>query len=349
MIFYALDKDFNLAADGIPYTNLQWNRRYYQAGDFQVEIPLYVYDSSWKYIGTRERQELGEIQQIQYSGEGDTKVLLSGFFCEKKLDDKACYPSMTVAEKNVEEICRQLFEKYKGDLNINLSGANNPLLGDKTSVEIMDEQLGEKLYAILETFEMSYKILFDKTTKELSLHFWQGYDRTQSQTENAYQVFSTNFGNIANKTVNIDNSAYKNYAIIPVDADEDGIEYDTYYIDLTNGEPRKEIVFDMRSSSPDEYTTDAQFKEQVLQEVTEMMQIYATVEDIDLQLIDDTGYMVDYDLGDKCTLYLSDIGYLADARIVEVQEVFKAEDGHTITLGLGNKRIDNIRRAVKSR
>lgn len=354
MIFFALDKDFNLAADGIPYINLQWNRRYHESGDFQAELPLYAYDDSWKYIGTRSRRELGEIQQVQYSGEGDTKVLLSGFFCEKKLDDRACYPELSIPnkdfdKKNVEEICRYVFQKYGSDLGIELNDANNPLLGGDTSVEIMDEQLGEKLFAILETFELSYRVTFDYMTKKLSFEIWQGLDRTRSQTENAFQIFSTNFANIANKTVNLDSSAYKNYAIIPIDADEDGYVSDVLYLDWTNGEDRKEIVIDMRSSTPDEYTTEKEFKEQVLQEATETMQQYAKVESVDLQLIDDTGYLNDYDLGDKCTCYLSDIGYLAEVRIVEVQEVFKAEDGHTITIGLGNKRIDNIRRAVNSR
>lgn len=348
MIFFALDKDMNLVADGIPYTNLQWNRRYYQAGDFQMELPLYVYDDTWKYIGTKNREELGMIQQIQYSGEGDTKVLLSGFFCEKILDDKVCYPKYSRTDVNIETAFREIFQKYKSDINIVLGDANNPLLGETTSLDFTDDQLGEKLYSILETFELSYKVILDYQNKELRLILWQGVDRTQSQQENAYQIFSTNFGNIANKTVNIDDSAYKNYAIIPVMEDEETEGADTYYLDWSNGGYRKEIVFDKRSEWPDEYTTDAEFKEQILQQAAEELLTYSIVEDIDLQLIDDTGYMVDYDLGDKCTCYLSDIGYLADARIVEVSEVFKAEDGHTITIGLGNKRIDNIRRAVVS-
>ena len=349
MIFYALDKNFNLAADGIPYTNMQWNRKYYEAGDFQAELPLYAYDDSWAYIGTRERSELGEIQKIQYSGEGDTKVLLTGFFCEKMLDDKVCFPEYSANEINVETAFREIFNKYKKDLNITLGAANNPLLGGTTSLEFTDDELGKKLYSILETFELSYRVGFDYKTKKLRLDIWQGKDRTQSQKENAYQVFSTNFGNIANKTVDIDNSGYKNYAIIPIMDDGETVGKDTLYLDWSNGGYKKEIVFDKRSEWPDEYTTDAQFKEQVLQQAAEELLAYSIVEDVDLQLIDDTGYMVDYDLGDKCTCYLSDIGYLADARIVEVREVFKAPDGHTITLGLGNKRINNIRRAVMSR
>ena len=52
MDVYALDSDFNLVMAGIPYDNLQWSRRYYEAGDFEMQIPLSAYDKSWAYIGS---------------------------------------------------------------------------------------------------------------------------------------------------------------------------------------------------------------------------------------------------------------------------------------------------------
>ena len=360
MEIYALDSDFNLKAIGIPYENLQWTRKYYEAGDFQLRLPIKLYDPDWAYIGTTERPELGMIQKIEISGEGDVYALLSGFFCEKMLDDKVVYPKWKSSNTDetstggvyiiigVENIARQLFKDRKKDLPITL-GKNNGFNKDRdeTVLAVEDDPLGQSIYSFLETFEASYRVAYDYEQNRLTFEVWHGIDRTQSQSENSYQVFSSDFGNITGKTVNIDDSGYKNYAIIPVMDDGETVGKDVLYLDWSNGGYRKEIVLDKRSEWPDEYTTDAEFKKQVLQDAAEELAEYAIVEDIDIQVIDDTGYMTDYDLGDKCDVILSDIGMTMETRIVQVDEVFKADGGHSVTVGLGNKRIDNIRRAVR--
>lgn len=358
MDIYALDKDFDLVTIAVPYDNLQWNRRYYEAGTFEVQLSLEVYDPSWAYIGASDRRELGMIQKVQYSGSGDVFVLLSGFFCEKMLDDKVIYPewkSQDVGETTsgaafaytgIENIARYLFNDMKKDLPIVLGKMNHLKEDDTTTVLVaVDDQLGDKLYSFLQAHEMSYRVIYDYESNQLQFEVWQGLNRTQSQTENPYQVFSTDFGNIVGKSLDIDNSAYKNYAIIPVMDDGETIGAKTYYLDWSNGGYRKEIVFDKRHEWPDEYTTDAKFKDVVLQEAAEELAQYAIVENIDVQIADSAGYLTNFDLGDKCDVILSDIGYSVESRIVEVNEVHKAGNA-SITIGLGNKRISNIRRAV---
>lgn len=79
------------ATGSIPYTSLMWNRKYYECGDFLMEVPANVYDPSWAYIYTEERPETGIIQKVEYSdtsqvaGGVDT-VILSGFFMEYNLN-----------------------------------------------------------------------------------------------------------------------------------------------------------------------------------------------------------------------------------------------------------------------
>lgn len=356
---YALNSNFEVIAVGIPYDNLQWNRKYYESGDFSMRVALSVYDSSWKYIGTKDRPELGMVQQVQLSGSSDLHVQISGFFCEKMLDDKTIFPKYKTDVAKTETAIRDIFSRYKDDLPIGIEAANNPLLGDRTQLDFSDDELGKKLYSILETRQISYRVRYNYTTNRLNFGVWQGKDRTQSQSVNGYQVFSTEFGNIAKTTVDLDDSAYKNYAIVPANANEDDIEQDVFYIDHSNGGYKKEIVFDMRSRRPEkereptedepnpptQAELDKEYRDSVIQEATERLESYSKVEDIDVDMVGDSGYMVDYDLGDKCDVILNNLGIQMQTRIVEVSEVFK-KDGHTLTVGLGNKRISNIRRAV---
>lgn len=346
MEFYALNNRFNLVSIGLAYDNVQWNRRYYEAGSFQMQLPVKLYDPSWAYIGTTERPELGMVQKVEYSGEGDVNVLISGYFCEKMLDDKVIFPKVEINDTNIEHAVRDLFVNNKKDLPIGLSRPNSPILGENVSIDANGDFIGTKIYSILESQELTYSVTFDYDRNDLWMRVWQGKDRTQSQDVNPYQVFSTEFGNITDKKVSLDDSGYRNYAIIPV-MDEEYVDHKVYYLDWSHGGYRKEIVLDHSSDMPDEYTTDAQFKEQILQQAAEEMAQYAKVEDIDITVSGTVGYMTDFDIGDKCDVELTDIGVSMETRIVQVDEVFKAPDGHSVTVGLGNKRINNIRRAVK--
>ena len=350
MDIYALDYKFDLVSIGIPYSNLQWTRRYYEAGEFMVELPLSVYDASWKYIGTSDRPELGVIQKIEQYGEGDVNILLSGFFCEKLLDDDVCYPRYKGNAANTETAVRNIFTKYyrnDGELDIQLAKINNPPLGDRTQSDFSDDELGKKLYSILESRECSFRIEYSFEDNVFYFKVWQGKDRTQSQNKNSFQVFSTEFGNIVDKSTVFDSSDYKNYAYIPVNANDNGVERDCFYVQLVDNDRKKAIVIDMRASVPGEDQSYSDFRDSCIQEATEILLSYAKVEDIDIVLAGNKGYMLDYDLGDKCDVVLTDIGIQMETRIVEVLEVFKADGGHEVTLGLGNRRIDNIRRAVQ--
>lgn len=346
---YALDKDFNLVTYGIPYDNMQWDRKYYDFGQFMMQIPLNQYDSSWAYIGMSEREELGMVQKIVDQGR-DT-VLTSGFFCEQMLNRKACYPRMIGTYDSYELAARAIFENYKDFLPIGLGISNSPSLGevDALQVDVVDDQLGTKLYTLLESAGLSYRVRYAYKANELLFEIWQGLDRTQDQDVNSTQTFSADFGNIGDRTINRDNSDYKNYAIVPYDEDDLGVEQNTLTIDLrTDDEETREILIDMRSSHPEDRQTYAEFQEAVRQSATEKLLNYAKVEDIDVEMLSDKGYMEDYDLGDMCDIVFRDLDLQLQARIIEVSEVFKKE-GHEITVGLGNKRISRIRRAVMNR
>ena len=344
MDVYALDSDFNLVMAGIPYDNLQWSRRYYEAGDFEMQIPLSVYDSSWAYIGSPQRCELGMVQRVYSSDSDPDKVLIGGFFAEKMLDEKVCYPRYIGDAQSTEAAARAIFERYKEDIPVSLAPENSPLLGDRTQSDFSDDSLGDKLYRILESRELSCRVAYDFAANALRFGVWQGIDRTQSQDENSRYVFSLEFGNLAGRSVDFDESD----AVIPCDGREgDNVEQRTLYIDLSGGKRKRKLVIDMRASHPEEGQASADFEAAVKQEAMERLLSYAKIEDVDISVLGNQGYMTDYDLGDKCDVVLPDLGVRMESRIIEVYEVFKA-DGHEVIVGLGNKRISNVRRAVNS-
>ena len=88
---FAIDADMNRATGSIPYTSLQWLRRYNEPGQFSMEVPASVYDTSWAYICTADRPETGMVQKVEYSDTSEVEggidtVTVSGFFMEEILN-----------------------------------------------------------------------------------------------------------------------------------------------------------------------------------------------------------------------------------------------------------------------
>lgn len=89
---FAIDKARCRCTGSIPYTSLQWSRRYYECGQFVMQLPSDIYDPEWAYICTGDRPETGRIEKVQYddtdhTGEGSDTVTISGRFLESYMYD----------------------------------------------------------------------------------------------------------------------------------------------------------------------------------------------------------------------------------------------------------------------
>ena len=62
-MFEVLCLNENLESLGyLKYINLQWNRRYYECGDFSVQILAENYDAEVRYLYRPERDEVGMLE-----------------------------------------------------------------------------------------------------------------------------------------------------------------------------------------------------------------------------------------------------------------------------------------------
>lgn len=333
MEIYALDKSFNTVTVNIPYINLQWTRRYYEAGEFEVQIALKDYQPNWEYIASNDRKELGMIQKVLRNA-GDKTVCLSGFFYEKKLDDEVCFPRFKGSASTTENLVNRIFTAYKKDLPIELK-PNARYFGDKTTADFSDDELGLKLFRMLRTRGLSYHIRYDHVRNVREFSVWSGKNRTQGNAENnPFYTFSTVFGNVANVEINRDTSNYKNVCIIPAAKDDKGKETITVTVNRAKRYPKRYIVLDKRSSKQGTDETLQEFKDALYQEGLEKLASRSVINEISVETCGNAGYMVEYDLGDVCDVVAPELGISEPMRIVEVREVFKAS-GHTVSLDFG--------------
>lgn len=336
-----LNADFELIGY-FRYTNLQWNRKYYEPGSFMVEIPEAEYITGAKYIFCNERPELGMIQKEEFGNSVKGKViLLSGYFYEFKLNDKITYPRFNGSGK-AEKVARDIVATFKDDIpRLILTAQNDPLLGEDVIKESTGEGLAKVVYELLKPYELSCKCVYDFGNNQILFSIWQGRNRTQSQEECSFATFSTAIGNIRDLQITFDDSNYKNYAVVvgngryedgkqitvEVDGRKDASEYKKIlYVDATG------TLFDPGKNTEEAYR--AGLKQQGL----EALQKTAEITNITFTVVQTKGlrYLEDYDLGDKCDIMLPAFGLTYASRLTAVDEVLK-NSTHSITLSFGEK------------
>lgn len=212
MELIALDANFNILAY-ITYINLQWWTRYYNFSEMSVLMAADEYSENIAYIMRSDTEQIcyaHKVQNAQFDKLG--LVQLSGYSLEYVLVDKVIYPIYR-GNGTREEIARNLVTTYKGNLDIVLGNVSNI---NQSSIYLQDmgSEIGIKLYEMLKTDEMSFRVTRDFDKKRFVFTVFKGKERTQSQTENSYITFADTYGNMQNTEVCIDRSNFKNYAIV---------------------------------------------------------------------------------------------------------------------------------------
>ena len=135
---FALDKNFNRLTGSLPYRSLQWNRRYYEPGQFEVHVPSSIYSPDWAYIYTEDRPETGIIQKREYTDDsevpgGDDTIRLVGYFTERWLYDYTFLVEDTAIEEEYiyKPAPKTIFVGNEPELYVNGVGDIYVMRGDK--------------------------------------------------------------------------------------------------------------------------------------------------------------------------------------------------------------------------
>lgn len=333
-------------------TSLQWNRKYYEPGQFLIQILASDYDSSMKYVKLSERDEIGIIQKIQY--EQTVKgafIQLSGFFAERILWEWVNYPTYYHNSK-ITDVFKWASEYIDADGAMYTGRFSIPILdmygsGDDFSCSIAGFQntgdyMGETVYKVLKEAECSISVVndIDDSTNVCHMVIWKGKDRTQNQSVNPYATFSTAFGNMENIKLIIDDSNYKNVAIV-AGAGEGDARYNVT-VDESGESEKYRVFINASQESPDDYNqTNPAFTNyfNALRQIgrNKLLTDYSRIINIEFDAVQkNILYMRDYDLGDKCDIVLDEIEMSFEARLIEVLE---AREGgkNTVSLTFGDK------------
>lgn len=342
MEFLTLDENFQPAAYLDP-VNVQWNREYYTAGDFSIQIPAGQYLPAMRYLYRPDRPETGIIQKVELTQTVKGRfVQLSGFFLEAVLNDKIVYPTY-YGKGALDAAVAGMIRQYQADIPL-LTVETPPGTAPAAVWQETGAQLGEAAFTRLQTQQRSLRCRYDYAENKIFCSVWQGLDRTQDQSENNYVVFSNGFRNLEKLTATLDDSNYKNYAV--VGGQGEGSERLVAYADQSGGGYRRMVFVDAKNERWDEEEqTQEEYLEALEQKGLETLLKYQNERNIEVDVDEGTfQYLTDFDLGDLVDVQVEELGLSLQARIVSAHEVYK-QNNQTITIELGDKQITSAQKA----
>lgn len=365
MQVYILGADMETIGAISVFNSLIWTRRYYETGIFEFHVPVEYFPAlnQGKFLCRSDRKELGVIRDVEYSqtDKGERSAYCKGYFAESLLDNRIIQRQFamtgtpeTIARKLVTDYVIKPADSGRTIPNIVLGKASG--IGESVSIDTTGDNVGEKMFEIEQTQELSHRLVYDYASNQLTFEVWQGKNRTEDQKANSPAIFSNSFYNIKSAVYERDESAYANYAYVA--GEGDGAARTVVEVDVRESaaEERREIYVDARdlqstyqdSAGNDHTYTAAEYRTLLRQRGLEKLAEYSKVETVNSDI--DAGanlvYMADFDLGDLCTYQNTAVGVECDERITEIQEVY---EGSKVSLSVtfGKDQATTIKKIIK--
>ncbi len=338
----------SLVAANLPYSCLQWNRRFSTCGDFAAEL-IGPFPVAWpgRYLLTRsDRPEVGVVEKVEArDGAGGVECSVSGRFAESLLDRRQFGPAggeekggnwrQAVSAAVASWMMPDAPEVRAGAGTEARSGSSYAVRADKS------ESAMEAVYGVTAANGAYPALALDWAAGALVLSIMTGVDRTRAQSARPVMVFSLEMATAAAASYcgdfSVGCSSVVAYAepqggpAVSATVAVPGFDAETMWMSEVS-----EDVSSLCSQAPTEAEAERAGGLRAYD--------HRPAVDIDMDALG-AGYAEMWDLGDLCEACVPSAGVTAAARIEEVREVVKKE-GATLEVVLGTKKISKTARAM---
>ncbi len=357
-----LDDDFKPLLPVVDaYSSLQWIRRYYRTGEFELHAPVEFCEvlKAGAYVHRADASETGIIEDFAYelNDQGEESVTVKGRFLNALLDGRVIARTRNVSG-NAEAVLRTLLNTHAINPTDTLRKIENLILGPLSGVggsvntQVTGDSLMEYFDKLCLEQEISCLLRYDFLQGKLIFEVWQGLNRSASQSANNQAIFSRDYENISGESYQRKDADYKNFAYV-AGAGEGATRIIEPVEQVSSGERRREMYVDARDLQPkdddgNDITTTA-YRAILHQRGLEKLKEQAIVINVDTSInqFGNLVYKQDFDLGDLCTVINPRIGYQVDQRITEIREIYEG-GAATIEAVFGTEKM-NIKKYIDRR
>lgn len=341
-----------LAVANVPYSNLQWNRALSTCGDFSLQLVGDV-PVPWpgRYLLVRgDRPEVGVLEKVEYSDEGDGPVAsLSGRFAECLLDRRGFGPGGGSATgANWRQAVTAAFAAWPmpDAPDVADGPGTEARTGSSYAVRADERETAmEAVYAVTAANGAYPTLSLDWEAGGLVLSIVDGLDRTRGQSERPVMVFSLEMATAQSVSYSGDYSVA--CSTVLAYASEGAGAGDGQTVSTAVQVPGFDPATMWQATTPEDVSSLCS-DEPTASEAREAGGL-RTYDHMPALSVDATvlgaGYGSTWDLGDTCEVDVPGAGVSCAARVEEVREVVKKE-GATLEVSLGSKRISRVERAA---
>lgn len=318
---YVYTKDIEFLGIIDFFSSLRWRRKYYEAGEFELHIP--INDGTKKLLQKdnliirEDAIEVGIIESIKISDDGDdVEAVIIGRFLSSILDRRIVKKRINFTGTILDGERRILNEMTPFN-KLEISDA--AITSNNIVFQCTYKNVYEYLNKLSKTSTIAHRIVVDLKNKKYIYENYQGLDRTETQSINPRYEFSEDKGNIENADYTYDSKTEKNYALVGGQGEGD----DRVLVEVNNGDyddfDLRETFVDAKSESNTDLT-DAQYKEVLKTKGSESL--FGPTESMEVTVYA-TDYKKGWDLGDIVNQKKESWGKSMKKRIVEIEETIE--------------------------
>ena len=319
------DRDLRRLGQIENHTSLQWRRKYYEAGTFELHCP--VTDENLRLLkpgnilAKGDKTEAAIIRGDETEEESTliNEIVRTGYFLPIYFNDRVTGPVFNYSG-TCENAMRFIINRITPIPYLELGEA----LGDDTAVDFQATYKNtlDYLTKLAKAAEIGFRVRPDFKEKKMIFETYKGIDRTQRQGRNPRVIFSEDYKNLNRVKHTYSDATYKTKIFVGGAGEGTARIYVT--VGGGTGFDLREEFLDAKDISQEELT-NAQYLEALRTRGREYLAEHGIVENVEAEAEADVNftYLKDYDLGDIVTVKKKKWGITQNLRITELCEVYE--------------------------
>lgn len=321
---FFFDKELNLLGIVDYFISLRWRRKYFEAGEFEIVLP--VNDYMMQFIDTdvivmrNNYTEAGIIETIEFSDNGtNEEVTISGRFLSSLLSRRIVKSKINFSGNTIEGM--NTIVNAMTPLTTQWETETVTMSSPHIDFQVTYKNVYDYLKKLSEYSNIGIRVVPNVDSKVYMFEVWKGIDRTSEQNENEEYSFSDDNYNIEQGKLVMSEKTKASYVLVGGEG-EDSSRVLVTVDDGATGFDRYEIFSDQKGIRK-ENLSDSAYKEK-LKTVGEVLLSDGAFQ-LEVTALVQQDYKVKWNLGDIVNIKKEKWGVYTTYRIIEVEETI--EDG----------------------
>lgn len=322
------------------FKSLRWRRKYYEAGEFELHIPLNNQTIKFlqkdNLIIRDDSIEVGIIESftINDAGEDGIEVVIYGRFLSSILDRRIIKNKINFSGKILLGE-RKILNEMTPFSKLDISEAT--LDSESVVFQVSYKNVYEYLVNLAKISSIAHRISVDIPNKRMIYENYQGLDRTENQSVNPRYEFSEDKSNIENAEYTYSAKTEKNYVLVGGQGEDEN----RVMVEIKNGNNTdfdlREVFVDAKSENQGDSTLE-EYKEALKTKGSE--KLIESTETLEVTVYADD-YKKLWDLGDIVNIKKESWGIMMKQRITEIEETIE-NNNQKIFATFGTPFVENL-------